>query len=429
MLALGGAGSLIVYIFTTTIRLDQAEDLGASLDRLVVSLSRGDADPAMQLRDPRYSVPAGGLYFQAEDLVSGEVVRSRSLWDAVLATPAPNEDGDLTVSSGPDGQTVAVLVRDVELVSDGGASRRLRAAVAEDVRLRGHSVQAFGMQIALALLVVVIALSAAGWLMVQLGLRPLDRLKVAISDVIGGKRRRLDETVPAEFLPVARQINALLDAQERHLQLSRERADDLAHGLKTPLAVIRATIARLRARGDNENAAGLELLSAEMGDRIDYQMRLAHLRIRSQGQGFVSSVDDALIRSVAVIRKTGRGGELFWHLSTGHASADIDSHDLMELVGVLLENAAQWALSEVYVSSSSADGWAHFEVSDDGPGVSEAQIQMLGERGRRLDETRTGTGIGLAVAKEIVRLNGGSLSFSSNAMGGLKCGVTLRAAS
>jgi signal transduction histidine kinase len=189
--------------------------------------------------------------------------------------------------------------------------------------------------------------------------------------------------------------------------------------------VIKATADRLRFKGDETNAAGLELLSTEMGDRIDYQLRLAHLRIRSDAQSFASSLDDALIRSVAVIRKTGRGSELYWNLSADRVSGNIDSHDLMELVGVLLENAAKWARSEVQVSCRLANGRAQFVVSDDGPGIPDQQRENLGVRGHRLDETKPGTGIGLAVAKEIVRLNSGTLLLATSAKGGLSAVVDL----
>lgn len=428
ILTLSAAGAAITFIFSITVQRDQMEDLGAALDRLTTELLQEEPVIARALSDPRYEVPGGGLYYQVQELESGELLRSRSLWDSELDLPMPPAGGQALVErAGPERQVLTTLVRDVEIVPASGQRRMVRMAVAENVDLRGGSIRTFATQIGIALLIVAIGLSIAGWFLVHLGLRPLDKLRRGLEQITSGKRSRLDETVPVEFVPLVHEVNSLLDVQERTIKLSRERADDLAHGLKTPLAVMRATAERLKAAGDVSNAAGLELLSAEMAERIDYQLRLTQLRIRSESQGLSSSVDQALLRSVAVIRKTGRGADLFWNMSADRVNADIDSHDLMELVGVLLENAAKWARSEVVVGCTLAGATAQFMVADDGPGLGENEIALLGVRGRRLDETRSGSGFGIAIAKEIVRLNRGTILLDRAPAGGLRVTVDLPA--
>lgn len=430
ILTLSAAGAAITFIFSITVQRDQMEDLGAALDRLTTELLQDQPVIERALNDPRYEVPGGGLYYQVQEVESSEVLRSRSLWDSELDLPVPPAGGEALVErTGPEGQVLTTLVRDVEIVPNSGERRMVRIAVAENVDLRGGSIRSFAAQIGVALLIVAVGLSIAGWFLVHLGLRPVDKLRRGLEQITSGNRSRLDETVPVEFVPLVHEVNSLLDVQERTIKLSRERADDLAHGLKTPLAVMRATAERLKAAGDEFNASGLELLSAEMAERIDYQLRLTQLRIRSESQGLSSSVDQALIRSVAVIRKTGRGADLFWNMSADRVSADIDSHDLMELVGVLLENACKWARSEVVVSCALAEGQAQFAVADDGPGLGEDEIAQLGVRGHRLDETRSGTGFGIAIAKEIVRLNRGSIMLDRAPAGGLRVKVELPATS
>lgn len=425
IIALCLAGVGIVLVFSATVQRDQLEDLGASLDQLTLAVASSPqlADPA--LPDPRYQKPAGDLYYQIVDLDSGQVLRSRSLWDTELRLPDPRAgDAVLTTLPGPAGQTLSLLVRDI---TTGTPPHRLRIAVAENVELRGHSIGTFASQIAMALLAVAAALLLAAWLVLRLSLSPLDQLRRHVASIASGGASKLEGRYPTEFAPLVDEVNELLEVNERTLRLSRERADDLAHGLKTPLAVIRATAARLRERGDGENASALDLLSTEMADRIDYQMRLSHLRIRSKTVGFVTSVDQMLIRSVAVMRKTGRGAELYWHLEGDRVDADIDPHDLMELVGVILENAGRWAKSEVRVTSSRIEDQARFVVCDDGPGLTEEQIALLGQRGRRLDETRSGSGFGLAIAREITRLNGGTITWRRGAGAGLEVEVRLPA--
>ena len=223
-------------------------------------------------------------------------------------------------------------------------------------------------------------------------------------------------------------MNSLLARNDRAIQFARARADDLAHGLKTPLAVLTATAGRLRAQGDASNAGVLELLSEEMAERVDYQLRLAQLRMRSAEHVLNASLDQALLRSVAVIRKAGRGPEIFWRLDADKANVDMDPHDLMELVGVLLENAAKWANTQVEVICRPNGEMAEFIVGDDGPGLSDEDIAKLGKRGGRLDEERSGTGFGIAIAREILELNGGTLTLARSEAGGLQTTVRIPSA-
>jgi signal transduction histidine kinase len=423
------AGAAIVFIFSASVARDRHEDLLGRLDRVLTGVS---SDPTLagigrQALDPRYDIPAGGLYWQVLDVASGETLRSRSLWDTGLDVPPPRTQSEpaLHTVSGPSGQLLDALTQDITLPGAGEA-RHLRVTVAEDSAIRGRDVRSFTLDIAMALVALGAALLLAGWLTVHLGLKPLTALRGALEAVTGGRAQTLDGEFPNEVLPLVNEVNALLAGHERSIGFARARADDLAHGLKTPLAVLSATAARLRAAGDVANADILDMLADEMAQRVDYQLRLAQLRMRSGEHSLSASLDQALLRSVSVLRRTGRGEELFFTLDIDHRiSVDMDPHDLMELIGVLLENSARWAASEVRVSCRAEGGFAIFEVDDDGPGMTEAQIAMLGQRGRRLDESRSGTGFGIAIAREILNLNGGTLELGRSESGGLAVSVRI----
>ena len=417
------AGVAIVLIFAASVERDRREDLRASLDRVLTGVS-GDgplAEVNPGLSDPRYASPAGGLYWQVLDLATGETARSRSLWDADLVIPPPQgaQQGALTVVAGPSGQNLDALTQDVALPGPAG-TRQLRVTVAEDAAIRGRDIRRFALDIAVALLALGAALVLAGWLTVHLGLKPLAEVQGELEAVAAGKTHKLAGRYPLEVLPLVDEVNALLAGHERSIAFARARADDLAHGLKTPLAVLSATAARLRAKGDDEDAQVLDMLGQEMAQRVDYQLRLAQLRVRSAEHTISASLDEALLRSVAVLRRTVRGAELHWQVDTAKVTADMDPHDLMELIGVLLENAAKWAKSEVCVACRAAGHTAEFEVTDDGPGLTDEQIASLGQRGRRLDEARSGTGFGVAIAREILDMNGGTLDLSRADIGGLR---------
>ncbi len=417
------AGAAIVFIFAASVERDRYEDLTSAVDRVLIGISADGAlsGLAPPLSDPRYATPASGRYWQVLDLGTGETVRSRSLWDVDLVVPAPSGPGAPSRArvAGPSRQRLDAVTQDVVLPGSGG-DRQLRVSVAEDVAIRGRNVQSFAGDIAWAFIALAVALLVAGWLTVHLGLKPLARVRQELEAVAAGRLPKLAGRYPQELVPLVDTVNALLATHERSIALARTRADDLAHGLNTPLAVLSATAARLRSSGDVESAEVLEMLGAEMKLRVDYQLRLAQLRLRSDDRALSAALDEMVLRSVAVLRKTGRGEELFWKVDTDRVTVDMDPHDLMELVGVLLENAAKWARTEVRVACRAQGTMAEFELHDDGPGLTDAQIAMLGERGKRLDEARSGTGFGLAIAREVLQLNRGTLHLSRSDAGGLR---------
>ncbi len=425
------AGAAIVYIFSASVERDRYEDLLASLDRVLTGVAVDGAlasvDPG--LGDPRYETPAGGLYWQVTDLATGETVGSRSLWDMTLALPAPQDAAApaLTAVAGPAGQALDALSQDVTLPG-GGRTRQLRVTVAEDAAIRGRDIRDFAFDIGAALLALGVALVLAGWLTVHLGLSPLAAVRGAVEAVTAGRSQKLEGSYPQEVVPLIDEVNALLAGHERSIAFARSRADDLAHALKTPLAVMSATAEKLRAKGDVENAGVLDMLGEEMAQRVEYQLRLAQLRVRSGEQTLSASLDQSLLRSVAVLRKTGRGEELFFTVDVDKVTVNMDPHDLMELIGVLLENGAKWATSEVRVACRADGDFAEFEVSDDGPGMTDEQIGAVGQRGKRLDESRSGTGFGIAIGREILNLNGGTLALGRSEAGGLRVVVRIPAA-
>jgi signal transduction histidine kinase len=240
----------------------------------------------------------------------------------------------------------------------------------------------------------------------------------------------LPKDFPHEVMPLVNEVNSLLDARDETIEAARRRAADLAHGLKTPLSALTATSAKLRQAGNTHHAATLQRLAEEMAERIDYQLRLAGLRPRRGDRAFSASVNQALLRTIAVLRKTPRGESLYWAVDLpADLAVNIDNHDLMELVGIVLENAVQWAHSAIEVTMAREADQVHVEIRDDGPGLTQEQIDSLGARGKRLDETRSGTGLGLAIAHEILAINAGALTIEALQPRGLSVCISLPVAS
>jgi signal transduction histidine kinase len=171
------------------------------------------------------------------------------------------------------------------------------------------------------------------------------------------------------------------------------------------------------------------MLVEQMNARIDYQLRIARLRFRTRAQGASSSLNETVLRSVAVLRRSPQGEALNWLVDLEEdLRVNVDEHDLMELAGIVLENAAKWAAGRVRIHAVRRSGSVELVIDDDGNGLTDDQIQRLGVRGTRLDESMPGEGIGLAIAFEIVRLNHGSIALERSRLGGLCVRTTLPAA-
>ena len=428
-IALFIAGFFILGSFSVSLEAARRDDLRASLDRLTAAVDPdavGLAGPE-PLTDPRYDTPLSGLYWQIDDIDTGQLVRSRSLWDQKL--PATIESGEkadrLSNATGPQGEKLTTLARSVATVGNKG-ERHFVVTVAEAFDQDENSFSRFGLSLTLALLVLGAVLLTASSLQIQFGLRPLRTLRQNIADVRHGTRARLPDAVVEELVPIVRQVNELIDAQEATIAFARERAADLAHGLKTPLAVLSATSERLRSAGDVANADLMQMLAEQMNARIDYQLRIARLRYRTRAQGASSSLNDTALRSVAVLRKSPRGEQLNWIVDLApELHVDLDGHDLLELAGIILENASQWASSSVRVNGSRDADTVTFVVEDDGVGVSDDMIARLGVRGVRVDESGPGEGLGLSIAFEIARLNRGAVGIDRSRSGGMRVTVTL----
>ena len=432
-LLLGGAAWIAVALlaswififasFSALIDEDRRADLQASLSRIVAAIDPDSSEPIGDgpLTDPRYDTPLSGTYWQVEDLDSGTITRSRSLWDVEL--PKGGTGGGLAVMSQvnlPDQPLLVVLSQTIRMARSTGEERHFQVSVAEERSFEDDPVTQFGTTLGLFLVILALTLIGAAMIQVVVGLRPLRTLQHNIAAVRDGVAERLPESRTLELQPVTAQINDLLDAQEATIGFGRERAADLAHGLKTPLAVIGATADRLREQGDTANADTLRLLTDQMNERVDFQLRLARLRFRTRAQGVSSSINEAVLRSVAVLRKGRDGERVNWVVNLeDRLEVDIDTHDLMELIGIVLENAQKWARNRVSILGARHGDAVDLVVEDDGEGMTDDQIVKLGKRGVRLDERTEGHGMGIAIAFEILRLNRGGMEMGRSGLGGL----------
>lgn len=397
----------------------QAEMTGDAL-RLVADLSlAADGRPLLEaeLHDPRLRKPAGGYYWQVT--AGSAALRSRSLWDAALPTAAdaPADDWRLHRVDGPFHEPVAILER--RLVLDAKRPPVL-VQLAQDTRPLATARAEFGRELAAFLAVLWLVLSAAAWLQVALGLKPLRKVRGELAALRDSASARLPESSLREIQPLTDAINSLADAREHDLELARRRAADLAHGLKTPLAALAAQSRRAREAGAIAAADGMDRAIAAIDTTIDGELARARIATVGRHPGAFTQVRLAVERVINVLEHTEKGGRIAFAIDIPMGlQLAVRSDDLAEILGAVLENAVKYARRQVRVAGSAGPEWTRLTIEDDGPGIARDRIDDALMRGGRLDQSSSGNGLGLSIARELVEAMGGAIELDGSSLGGL----------
>lgn len=258
------------------------------------------------------------------------------------------------------------------------------------------------------------------------GLSPFDALRARLAAVRDGRELRLEGRYPSEVQPLVNDLNALLDHRDDAVRRALGKAGDLAHGLKTPVAVLMHEADRADAAGQHDVAAEMRTQLDRMRRQLDYH--LAHARAAASGAplGARSSVAEsanALARTLLRLH-ADRGLSIDVHVDANHA-VRAQREDLDEMLGNLLDNACKWAKSRVSITSSIDGANTLITIDDDGPGLDPAMRDAVLQRGVRADEAAPGSGFGLAIVRDLVELYGGSIALEQADAGGVRAMLRL----
>lgn len=426
------AGIALRVMFERAIMRRTLVELNADVRQLIKG-SELDAEGRLRIAreptDPQFDIVNGGRYWQVRSS-RGEVLHSRSLTDFVLDYNAPvaADAQDTAWIAGPKKQLLFAVVQRVTMQAPGDTLLDFALIAAVDAAEIGEETSKYSSDLFYSIAGLTVLFIAGAWIHVAIGLRPLEQLRSSVSSVRAGKARQVEGEFPEEIMPLVLETNALLDAQDVALRKARARASDLAHGLKTPLAVIGAKSRQLRREGADAIAADLDRQVDSMRRHVDREMA----RARARGARAVSQVRvdacDLLDILVTALRGLPKGEQLEWKLDwPTRLDIAVDPDDFNNMIGNLADNALKWASTTIHVVAYGRDGKVAVVVEDDGPGVAESDLDRILLRGERADTKVQGSGLGLSIVSDLVELYGGELKLSRSSLGGLRSVLVLPA--
>jgi signal transduction histidine kinase len=413
--------------------------LGVYLRTLVADVASPDeaSDKFPQsLGEPLFELPLSGWYWQVTRLDPGksEVRASRSLWDGglphlqdygIVAGPNGSREGYVP---GPEDQRLRLVERNIDLGDEG----HFLVAVAGDAAEITEETRSFDQALAVTFLILAVVLLLTTMFQVRFGLAPLKRISESLAAIRSGTAERLAGKFPEEIAPLARETNALIEANKEIVERARTHVGNLAHALKTPLSVM---VNEANARGSEPFALKVLEQVDIMRDQVARHLERARLAARLTVVGSVTDVTPAVTALARTMEKIHRDKNLTIELHTDEqARFRGERPDLEEMIGNLVDNACKWASSRVMIEvvcerpdPANAGRVVRIVVDDDGRGLSPSEREQVAKRGRRLDETKPGSGLGLSIVVELAGLYGGGLTLGTAPLGGLRAELVLPA--
>ncbi|WP_425908874.1 ATP-binding protein [Nitrobacter sp. TKz-YC02] len=412
--------------------------LNLYLRTLIAEVTAPDepADHQFQsLGEPLFDLPLSGWYWEIDrsDPDKKEARASRSLWDNKL--PKLEDQGiELSLSGvrvgyvdGPEGQALRMVERPVDLGADG----KFRVAVAGDASEIFDESRTFDYYLGGTFAALTIGLLFTTIFQVRFGLAPLKRISDAIADIRSGRAERLEGEFPVEIAPLARETNALIDANRDIVERARTHVGNLAHAVKTPLSVI---INEASAHERDPFAAKMLEQAEMMRNQVAHHLERARMAARLTVVGTVTDVAPVVEALRRTMEKIHRDRDVAIDVGVSPAAKFCgERQDLEEMVGNLVDNACKWAHSRAFINvsvrppSGAEPAMLRIIVDDNGQGLSDAERLQASQRGRRLDETKPGSGLGLSIVTDLAALYGGRLTLDTAPIGGLRAELLLPA--
>jgi signal transduction histidine kinase len=437
------AGFIIYRLYQQDIYADHDRRIDLLLSSILLdSIDAGGNEPGQpnSAGEKLVETERSGWYWQISPLdVSaerpGRRLSSPSLVDQTLPLiedPRVRPDAfdtRWTTIDGPFEQRLRLAER-IYSFGEGDAAQRYAVSAAGWMTEPDARLAAFRARLSAALALAGIGLVAVTLFQVRFGLHPLQRVERGLAAIRSGTSTRLEGELPGEIVSLQNELNALLKSNEDIIERARREVGNLAHGLKTPLAVLQ------NEAHEHPGPLGAKVAEQVMIMRDQVNHYLDRARVAAQ-TGVIGRVTDVKLVAEAISRaleRIHRGKDLAFDIDCrDEPRFQGERQDLEEMLGNLLDNAAKWSHGRVrlaarVLTSGGTPRMLEIVVEDDGPGLTAEQLAAPIQRGRRLDETKPGSGLGLSIVADLVHAYGGRLALSRSELGGLAARLTLPAA-
>ncbi len=443
LLALPLAGFIILSLYQQEVETSFDDRIKQHLLVVYTSSSehgRLEPGPPRDVGEPLFEVTHSGWYWQitpAASKVPGRTLVSKSLASEVIQSPTelraqPDQEGYRWANViGPNNSLLRVAEM-IQALGGGVDGPRYSFIVAGPLDWPQARVGTFRTRLIIALSLFGFGLLALTLFQVRFGLLPLREIERGLTAIRSGEVTKLDSKLPVEIEPLQAEINALLQSNQDIIDRARTQVGNLAHALKTPLAVITN-----EAREDKSALATKVADQAKvMSEQINYYLERAQVAARTGAIGRVTSVHPVTQSLKRTLERIYRDKPVHINVTCSETvNFQGERQDLEEMLGNLMDNACKWADQTVYVTAKTllpeAKGGRRrlvVEVEDDGPGLTTEQRKRIGKRGQRLDESKPGSGLGLSIVSDIAVSYAGQFELGSSEHGGLKIKLDLPAA-
>lgn len=436
-IALSAALVLAIFVALTAIALDRAfRDSARSatqtrlLGQIYLLMAAAEVDTQGQLsmpptlQEPRFTLPGSGLYAQVLDGNNDVVWRSHSTIGAQVpfSGPFPAGTQDFAQRHDSNDRPYYVLSYGISWATDEN-EYPFTFAVVEDLaafytQVKRYRRSLWGWLGTMAVLLLLVQALVFRW-----GLAPLRRVSQELAAIDAGTQDRLQGEYPRELKRLTDNVNDLLEHERAQQQRYRNGLADLAHSLKTPLAVLRAASGGKPTKA--ELASALEREITRMDHIVEYQLQKA----ATVGRATLATpiaIKPIVLKLIASLDKVHHQKALEVVVSVDDDTRFRgDEGDLMEMLGNLIDNAYKWCIKKIRVFASAEEGSLAIKVEDDGPGIDPNEITQILRRGTRADEAVPGHGIGLAVVRDMVQAYDGTIEIGASELGGTEIRLTL----
>ena len=421
-------GLLLSNVFRESTQKAFEDKLNFFMETLI-GASRVDSTSSItvvsELGDPRFFRPYSGWYWQINEK-SKTLVRSRSMWDQVFTLDKRLIGGRAkfidealrqTTQNNPgvSSQNLVVIQREISFP---GMSTPITFMVSGNTNEFEKNILRYNNILVSSLVLLGLGLFVSVFLQVKFGLLPLEKIKNSLFKIRNGDATKLEDIYPTEVSPLAKEINTLLDHNEKIISRAKMNVGNLAHALKTPVAVIKNHITAKK----NDDVIDSQMIVIE--NYINKYLQKARASATSKLKKTKIDITEVIKKMRQIFKKINPELKIIFKSNNEKFLIAGSEDDIDEIIGNVMENACKWTKTQVIIEIFKiSKDQIKMCISDDGPGLPEKKMKEVFDRGFRLDEQTQGTGLGLNIVKDAVENFSGYVWLEKSKFGGLKVNI------